>query len=388
LLLLMHCNIIKIPPKVTEEEKKQIFTEKGFNLMPETLKPVILKSNTFFMGLHEINKLNSVATVSNGEFCFLTIDKNGFIEVEPILKGFPPPEPAKDRETDFDGKFMWQKEGRGFRVIEIETKKTGYCLASANINAQIHNVMIIDKENKIFLIHLVDYAVKKPPYTFYVLYNFKEDKIIYESPYIRGILYYLNDNKLLWRLGSASGWYMVDIYLNKYEPNELTKKLSALQIFIADYGCKPIHVKQRILYGSNRIDNRPTFFTVRWSEDFEEVKAEPIILQRPKGLLYSSFFFSRDGNWGKTHWIDPPGPIEVPRLLLYHIDDKYPQGLSMPIICGYSGKESPGAFMQHETWGPCYVEQDNKFPDKLFVYKLNEGLELLAKQALNTIGGK
>ena len=143
-----------------------------------------------------------------------------------------------------------------------------------------------------------------------------------------------------------------------------------------------------MLYGQNRINGKATFFTVRWSEDFEEVKAEPIILQRPKGLLDSSFFFSRDGNWGKTHWIDPPGPLEVPRLLLYHIDDKYPQGLSMPIICGYSGDESPGAFMQHETWGPCYVEQDNKYPDKLFVYKLNEGLELLAKQALNTISGE
>lgn len=39
--------------------------------------------------------------------------------------------------------------------------------------------------------------------------------------------------------------------------------------------------------------------------------------------------------------------------------------------------------MQHTEWGPCYVEMDPDYPDKLFVYKLNEGLELLRKQVLN-----
>ena len=192
--------------------------------MPETLKPLILKSNKSFYGLHTIDKKNSVATVRKGEFCFLTIDKNGFTDVKPILKGFPPREPAKERETDSDGEFMWQQEGRGFRVIEIETKKTGYCLASANIHTQIHKVMLINKEKKIFLIHLVDYSIKKPPFSFYVLYDFNKDKIVYQSSYFRGGVYYLNDNELFWRIGSVSGWYISDLYLKRKESNELTKK--------------------------------------------------------------------------------------------------------------------------------------------------------------------
>ena len=213
-LLLIQCNIVKNPPKVTNEEKEQIYIEKGYNYMSDTLKPVILKSNTTFHGLHEIDKMNSVATVSKGEFCFLTIDKNGFIAVEPILKGFPPPEPAKERETDFDGKFMWQKEGRGFRVIEIDTKKTGYCLASGNIHAQIHNIILINRVKKIFLILLVDFAIQKLPYSFYILYDFTKDKIIYESPYMDGFLYYLYDDELLTIMGKNNimHWYITDIY--------------------------------------------------------------------------------------------------------------------------------------------------------------------------------
>ena len=104
--------------------------------------------------------------------------------------------------------------------------------------------------------------------------------------------------------------------------------------------------------------------------------------------LDTDFFFSMDGSWGKTHWIDPPGPLEVPRLIIYHVGDIYPQGLSMPIICGYSGDESPGAFMRHEEWGPCYVEQENKYPDKLCVYVLNDGLEILARQGVSKISGE
>ena len=46
---------------------------------------------------------------------------------------------------------------------------------------------------------------------------------------------------------------------------------------------------------------------------------------------------------------------------------------------------SPGAFMQHQEWGACYVEQDMDYDAKLVVYKLDEGLELLAKQTLNKV---
>ena len=59
----------------------------------------------------------------------------------------------------------------------------------------------------------------------------------------------------------------------------------------------------------------------------------------------------------------------------------------MPIMCGFTTDGNPGAFMQHEEWGPCYVEQDSEYDNKLFVYKLNEGLKILAEQALNKVTG-
>lgn len=79
----------------------------------------------------------------------------------------------------------------------------------------------------------------------------------------------------------------------------------------------------------------------------------------------------------------PDGRDDIPpELIIYHTGDIYPQGLSMPIYCGYTKKNGYGGFIDHETWGPCYVELDSDFPNKLFVYKLNDGLKILAEQLL------
>ena len=118
----------------------------------------------------------------------------------------------------------------------------------------------------------------------------------------------------------------------------------------------------------------------------ENIKIEPIILQRPKNkLLDDAYVFSQTGEWVKTLAFKEGDDEIPPDLLIYHTGDMYPQGLSLPILCGYTKENGFGGFMDHETWGPCYVELDSDFPDKLFVYKLNDGLKMLAEQALGNV---
>ena len=52
----------------------------------------------------------------------------------------------------------------------------------------------------------------------------------------------------------------------------------------------------------------------------------------------------------------------------------------MPLQCGKSSSSTPGAFVDHETWGPLYIEQDMSNADKLLVFKLNDGLKILNKK--------
>jgi hypothetical protein len=79
---------------------------------------------------------------------------------------------------------------------------------------------------------------------------------------------------------------------------------------------------------------------------------------------------------------------DVPEILVYQLSDIYPQGVSMPIYCGLTKDGTDGAFFNHKKLGPCFVELDIDNPKKLFVYVLNDGLKILAKQAVNVAGGK
>jgi hypothetical protein len=114
----------------------------------------------------------------------------------------------------------------------------------------------------------------------------------------------------------------------------------------------------------------------------EDITIEPILLQMPKEVYMSSLFeFSPDGNWVKTLIEGKNDVLEMNELMFYNVNSNYPQHLSMPILCGYTKDLNPGAFMNHSEWGPCYVELDVDYPDKLFVFKLNDGLKLLAGEA-------
>jgi hypothetical protein len=168
--------------------------------------------------------------------------------------------------------------------------------------------------------------------------------------------------------------------------DNLTRKLTSTQMN-AWFKSETIHLKKRMLICSILINDRVSYFTVRWDEEQKDINVEPLIFQRSKNkYLDDAFVFSQKGDWIKTLAL-PMGNSDLPpELLIFHTGDIYPQGLSLPILCGYTTINGYGAFMEHETWGPCYIEWDSDYPKILFIYHLNKGLEMLAEQAKKTSG--
>ena len=78
-------------------------------------------------------------------------------------------------------------------------------------------------------------------------------------------------------------------------------------------------------------------------------------------------------------------PRFPPEFLIYHVSDIYPQGLSLPIHLDYTKESNVGAFFTHDVWGHCYAEHDYEQPYQIKIYKLNDGLKLLAEQAKSAV---
>jgi len=374
-----------------EKAIQNIYQSKGYeNQMVKRLKPVIIKTNFQILDVESIGIPGCLATTSKkSEFALLHIDEAGTITVDPVVPGFPG-KLGQNLITDGVHNAIWMTRGRGFYVLDMETKKTGHIIVSNNGNDSISTTYLFDPEKKHFFIKVM------PPYPvqfYYILYDLFENKEVINSKQYNGRLYpYTKGNFLFCEFTGDNNeivsWKIVDKEFNVIETNNLTDKLTEFQIDVYPR-TKAFHMQKRIMFGTSRPMEKLTFYTVVWDEDLEDVKIEPIILQIPKKTkLQELVEFSPDGAWMKSVARSVGGQfLNPPELVIYHVGDMYPQHLSMPIMCGYTKKGNDGAFMNHPEWGPCYVELDYEFRNKLFVYKLDDGLKLLAEQAIE-IGGK
>ena len=164
--------------------------------------------------------------------------------------------------------------------------------------------------------------------------------------------------------------------------NKLTKALTKYQMEFYSKS-KTFHLGKRIMIGTNWIEKKLFYYTITWDEEIEDVKIEPFTIQKPKNtFLDDRFRFSANGNWVKSTVEYRNALVPGPELIIYHVQDHYPQNLSPPIYCGYTNEGSGGGFMMHDQWGPCYVEHTFSKPDILMVYKLKAGLEILKNQAM------
>lgn len=369
--------------KYTEEIHQIMEIDK----MPERLEPTVIRTSTEVNDIAGINIPNTVAILNGkGEIALLKFDDD-FNTIEEVpVPGFPGA--WGKLETDPEHKLAWLRRGSGNYFLDTETKKTGHCVSKFP-GSKVLQVILAEPENMKWVI--IYGQIGANMIDVYDLHNDKKETL---EGVITGKVWNYHD-KLLLNSENEKGvydWLLTDTYISTFpEPkeHELTKKMTKLGIDI-DYESKPYSLASRTMIGNTQTDELDFIdFSIRWNEEEDEVKVKPFTpLQQPKDIIHTGSVksFSPDGKWYDSNAKHKFNGIGSPdERFIFHIGDQYPIGISPPIRLGLVDSYTNGAFMIHETHGPCYILQDEEESKNLIIYKLNEGKEIIAKQLMEYV---
>jgi hypothetical protein len=205
----------------------------------------------------------------------------------------------------------------------------------------------------------------------------------------------LSSNK---EMPQYNGWYLTDTFLTNIKAGKgsiiagsdpITKALTDNHVHAVNESNKLLHQGKRLLFAWSYISRWEDVQTVlvRWSEDLQDFDIQRTVLQMQdtETKIYDGQDgISADGNWLKgLRRISLMGRWMKERVV-FHLQDYYPQGISMAVSLGYTNQD-PGAFMNHPRLGPCYVEQNTTREGILFIFKLNDAVEIIKRKALGAV---
>ncbi|MDR0403901.1 MAG: hypothetical protein LBH35_09970 [Treponema sp.] len=230
----------------------------------------------------------------------------------------------------------------------------------------------------------------------YLLYNYKKD-VLLDEPEDTEVRYegFLDRDSLLasnlihrndsW----FSEYFLYDWRTDKKTENELTKKLTELnmlRIYCTAVG--NVNTQKRFLIAKS--EALGGHVKINWDEGFKDVKVTPINFLLSKDKYYDVFTISSDGKWAHSLVGGYRGLYEerLYKNAFYHIDDRYPGGISPPVLMDYTEYHPPyGVFIEHQVHGMCYAIEHHKMEndtDQLYLrlYKMDEILKEINRQLL------
>jgi hypothetical protein len=232
------------------------------------------------------------------------------------------------------------------------------------------------------------------------VYNYKEDRMVYQRPdgFSILILIGMNDQYALCRQGSIdektkekeNRVILYNWRTNEIVENELTEAINEIRINPIIRPDRNIYPVRRYLFGYGY--NIRQRVKITWDENYENVTVTPLSYLLPEGKALDDFVLSADGSWGTSLVLGYRG---LNREFLYkraffHIDDRYPNGISMPVITDdyeeYQWDYS--AFVQHPVHGMCFAQEWHK-EGKLYLrlYKMSDVLAEINRQILEKAKG-
>jgi hypothetical protein len=385
---------------LNEKEKEFLLLEKGWGIMGKYIQPEIIEYSQDCFELAESGFDNKLLTLNaKNEFCYIDFTNPKSPRMEIITPGFPGV--VGQLGSDAENRVAWVVRGRGVYMIDLDTKKTGHMIAGNS--GRVTQVVMTNKENLLFSV--ITFSGEANLLYAYELGNGTDHGEI--GALVIAYYYALGQGRLLIDESNAKtqkykGWYITDSFFTKEKANPgkvypgtepLTEVLMKKQVKgVVFENIKHLHQGKRLLYSYSYSikDAPPQPVLVRWDEAMEEVQVNLLTFQqmRTETVTYSGpYHISGDGNWMKAtrkQWsLDPP----MEELVVYHLQDHYPQGMSMPISLGFTNKD-PGAFLDHTTLGPLYVEKSSARPGVWFLFKLNDGLQILREEALSIVQKK
>jgi hypothetical protein len=203
------------------------------------------------------------------------------------------------------------------------------------------------------------------------VYNYKEDRMIYESPsggFNVRIFISMNSRYMLANQRNLVEGRMVvnnifyDWRTGEVVENDLTRALNQNRIDLIIRSDKNIRQERRFLFGySNIIKER---VKITWNEEYSDITIIPLSYLVPRGRRVDDFTFSADGRWATSLISGYEGLFNenLCKRAFFHIDDRYPNGISMPVITeDYEEYQwDYSAFVQHPVHGLCCAQEWHK----------------------------
>jgi hypothetical protein len=204
------------------------------------------------------------------------------------------------------------------------------------------------------------------------VYNYKEDKMVFESPgegfAFLMILVMDSQYALSWErvFNGVSVEYKKVFYnwkTNEVVENDLTKALNRYNIGLIIEPCRNIHLAKRYLFGYSTILGETVMIT--WDEAYSDIKVISLKYLRPaEGIILVQFLLSADGMWASAFASGYRG-LSNERLnkrAFFHMDERYPNGISIPIITeDYEELQFDySAFVEHPVHGMCFAQEWHK----------------------------
>jgi hypothetical protein len=386
------------PRQIPAGEISSLLAEKGYGIMAEEyVEPMVIPHGLSFYGLAESGFDDKLLTLnSKGEFSYINIENPERPELEVLSPGFPGV--GGQLISDAENRVAWVVRGRGVYFIDLDSLKTGHMIAGNY--GRVIQVLLADKEQLLF--NAVVFSGEIMIVYAYELSTGTDHGEVDAVEITR--FNTLGRNQLLMDtvvgdIPKYTGWYLVDGFLSEFARNPgatlpggdpLTKALTEHNVHaVNEIDEKLLHQRKRLLFAWSYIDRMGPIQPVlaSWDENLDNVRIEPLILQMQNTQRFSyrePTHISGDGNWMKSRRIHKQTQPRIEELVVYHLQDYYPQGMSMPVSLGYTNND-PGSFMNHSRLGPCYIEQPLSRDGILLLYQLNDAVEILRRQALGAV---
>jgi len=374
------------------------------------INSIDIKANGFFWMLRPWKEGTLVTIDNKARFSELSFVRQTSARIKP-LADFPRMPLDQVIRAHPDQGLIISRSAKRIHLANITINKTKSFTPSLTGIHDASNPIILDGEEGLIAFPYlgeIDDLGSGRILSYFILYNYKEDRIIGgrhgETEELRELCVPIDFENIITcnrrRRPLTADIYLYNWRTGKRTDNNLTKKLSALGKtgILIDFNIN-YNYKKRFLF--TKVDVKPRIYSitvkVTWEEGFEDVKVIPLdyLLPSPRDKHWlNHIFLSPDGEWA-TCFIggyDGLRKESLEKRVFFHLNERYPNGISMPIFTdGYFDYHWDwGSFVKHPIHGMSFVEdvtvnQNGRGQQYLRLYKMSDVQAEIDRQLLEKV---
>jgi hypothetical protein len=387
-LLLAGCLARKDKDK--EEETIMVETE-GYD-------PIDIPSSEFFW-LVQPWKEGRLATIDGwGRFAEISFVGANRLQIRPLC-AFPRAQIDRDLITWPEAGLIASRTGKMHHLAAVDDGRTKSHIPLLSwVHHQMGPVLFDPREGLVGYSYGLDRNKNDVDVSLFV-YNYKEDRTAYEGPAEGFTILPLRamdaQHVLGWQriFNGKEVEYKIVFYdwrANEVAENGLTDALNKSRVHLSVDPRLNIDMERRYLFG--RSDITMQIVKVGWDEGYTDVAVTPLSYLLPEGkYFFTNFILSADGLWATTFVAGYRGLFneQLEKRAFFHLDGRYPNGISMPIIT--EDYEVFGwdfsAFVEHPVHGLCFAQEWHKTvndKDRLYLrlYRMDNVLAEINRQMM------